>query len=183
VKSGWATAVLLTGSRQAPRVLDRRTIEFCDPAIPESRQPYHAAMGKLQTDETKIGRLQDVITRTACRSVTELIEGYRRAGHRIRAAGLVVGSEIDPATVANPHIRAHALEGRLFRTVLEEALRSLGLSCSVIIERNAYAHAAEILGRPEDDLKQAVAKLGGPLGGPWRADEKTVSLAAWLALR
>jgi hypothetical protein len=114
--------------------------------------------------------------------VTELLRDWRDRGDRIRVAGLVVGSEIDPATVANPHIRAHALEGRLFRTVLEDALRSGGVSSLVIVERNAYARAAEVLRRPAVELKQCVAQLGRSLGGPWRADEKTATLAAWLAL-
>jgi hypothetical protein len=37
-------------------------------------------------------------------------------------AGLVVGSDSDPAVIMNPHIRVHAAEGRLFRTVIEQAL-------------------------------------------------------------
>jgi hypothetical protein len=182
VKSGWATAVLVCGPVESPQVHDRRTIDLCDPAVPASRQPHHAAMGTLQTDEDKVERLRKIITRAADRSVTELLRDWRDRGDRIRVAGLVVGSEIDPATVANPHIRAHALEGRLFRTVLEDALRSCGVSSSVIVERNAYAHAAEVLGRPVDELKKDVATLGRALGGPWRADEKTATLAAWLAL-
>src|SRR5256885_15185050 len=44
VKSGWATAVLLVGPARAPRVADRRVIELSDPAVPTSRQPYHAVM-------------------------------------------------------------------------------------------------------------------------------------------
>jgi hypothetical protein len=182
VKSGWATAVLLTGSAGSPQLIDRRALDLCDPAVPESRQPYHAAMGKLQTDDTKIGRLRKAISRAATQSVTELVEEYRNAGSRLRAAGLVIGSDIDPERITNPHIRAHALEGRLFRTVLEDALRSCGLSCSVMIERSAYAHGAQVLQQAEKDLKNLVAKLGGSLGSPWRADEKMACLAAWVAL-
>jgi hypothetical protein len=50
------------------------------------------------------------------RSVTELRKDYGNVGHWVRAAGLVIGSEIDPITIANSHIRAHAFEGQLFRT-------------------------------------------------------------------
>jgi hypothetical protein len=183
VKSGWATAVLVTGSAQSPRVVDRRTIQLCDAAIPESRQPYHAAMGKLQTDEAKVERLRKVVMRAADRSLTELVGDYRVSGHPVHAVGLVVGSALDPAKITNPHIRAHALEGQLFRTALEAAARSCSLACSVVVERNAYAHAAEILRRSEDDLKQMLAGFGRSLGGSWRADDKIASLAAWLALQ
>jgi hypothetical protein len=166
----------------SPQVLDRRTIDLCDPAIPESRQPYHARMGTLETDEAKLEQRRRVVIQAANRSVAQLLADYCNAGHRIRAAGLVVGSDMDPAKITNPHIRAHALEGRLFRTALEDALRSCGVSCLVIVERNAYSSAAAILKRTERDLKLTVGKLGRALGGPWRADEKTASLAAWLAL-
>jgi hypothetical protein len=182
VKSGWATAVLVAGSIQSPQVLDRRRIDLCDPAIPESRQPYHAGMGRLETDEAKVARLRQVVLRAANESVTELFKDYRNAGPLVRAVGLVVGSQIDPDRVANPHIRAHALEGRLFRTVLEDTVRSRGLPYSVIVERNAYTYASKILRRSEDDLRRLVAELGRSLGRPWRADEKMASLAAWLAL-
>ena len=182
VKSGWATAVLVGGSMESPQVLDRRAIDLCDLALAESRQPYHAAMGKLETDEAKVNRRRKVVSEAANRSITDLMKDYHNAGHRAGAAALVVGSDIDPARISNPHIRAHALEGRLFRTVLEDALRSVGLSCSVIVERKVYSQAAKILKRREEDLKRSLAQLGRQVGGPWRADEKTACLAAWLAL-
>jgi hypothetical protein len=182
VKSGLAVAVLVVGPLRSPRAIDRRVIELCDPAVPASRQPYHAAMGTLQTDQAKVDKLRKVITRAADRSVSDLMRDYQKAGHDIRAAGLVVGSLIDPATITNSHIRAHALEGRLFRGVLEDALRSRGVSRRVVVEREVYARSAEALGRSEQELKHAVAQMGRELGGPWRADEKTAALAAWLAL-
>jgi hypothetical protein len=182
VKSGWAAAVLVAGPGRSPRILDSRAIDLCDPAVPGSRQPYHARMGTLQTDEAKVKQLRQVISRAAERSVAKLIQDYRAAGQRVRAAALVVGSDKDPAKITNPHIRAHALEGRLFRTVLEEALKAGGLPSSVIVEKGAYARAAEVLVRSEDNLKGAVTDLGRGLGKPWRADEKVAALAAWMML-
>jgi hypothetical protein len=52
----------------------------------------------------------------------------------------------------------------------------------VVVERAVYARAAERLCRSEPELRRAVTELGRPLGGPWRADEKTATLAAWMAL-
>lgn len=182
VKSGWATALLVTGSVAAPRVAARGVVDLSDPAIPRTRQPYHAAMGTLQTDEARIKRLREVITRSARDSVRNLLEEFADFSCPIRAAGLVVGSTIDPAKVMNPHIRAHALEGQLFRTVLEGALRSCDIPCLVIVERTLYSGAAQSLLRTEADLKRAVAHLGRELHGPWRADEKAAALAGWLAL-
>ena len=185
VKSGWATAVLLAGPAAAPRVVDLRVIELSDPAVPTSRQPYHAVMGASGGDAgARLEKhLTKVVERVTRRSVRRLLQAYRRAGHPARRAGLVVGSVIDPARIANDHIRAHALEGRLFRTVLERAVRSFRLPCAVIVERGAYATAADRFKRPENDVKRAVTELGRAIAGPWRADEKTAALAAWMALR
>ncbi len=184
VKSGWATAVLLAGPAAAPRVVDRRIIELSDPAVPTSRQPYHAVMGASRDAGARVERhLTKVVERVTRRSVRRLLQDYRRAGHPARRAGLVVGSVIDPTRIANDHIRAHALEGRLFRTVLERAVRSFRLPCAVIVERRAYATAADRFKRRENDVKRAVTELGRAIEGPWRADEKTAALAAWMALR
>jgi hypothetical protein len=180
VKSGWATAVLLAGPVQTPQALRRRIVELSDPDVPESRQPYHAAMGKLEEDAVKIRRRTTVVRRVAARSVTELLKDFNAAGYPLQVAGLVVGSQIDPDSISNPHIRAHALEGRLFRSVLENALQAHGLSSSVFVERDIYSRAAALLARPEDDLKQALQGLGRSLGGPWRAEEKLAALAAWM---
>jgi hypothetical protein len=182
VKSGWATAVLLAGTVAAPRVLDRRTVDLSDPAVPGSRQPYHAGTGLLEEDEATLSRRLRVVQRVTAESVTGLVEAYRERSRTPRAAGLVVGSLIEPGSIANTHIRAHALEGRLFRTALAEALRSHGLPCTVEVERNVYARAAAVLGLAEDELKREVAGLGRAVSGPWRADEKLATLVAWMAL-
>jgi hypothetical protein len=182
VKSGWATAVLVAGPVRSPRVLDRRRAELSDPAVPASHQPYHAAMGTLQTDGAKVEQLRKVIVQAADRSVAELLHAYRDAGQQVATAALVVGSEIDPERITNPHIRAHALEGRLFRTVLEDALRSGGVPATVVVERDLYARAAQVLGRSEAELKRLATELGRAVGGPWRADEKAAALAACLTL-
>jgi hypothetical protein len=176
-------AVLLGGSAQTPAVLDRRVIDLCDPGIPETRQPYHAAMGKLETDEAKIQRRRKVVVRAAEQSVCQLIKEHAANDISVRGAALVVGSQNDPAKIANPHIRAHALEGQLFRTVLEDALRSSEVRSIVVRERDLYKRAAEVFGRSEQELKVEVATLGRGRKGPWRADEKAACLAAWVARR
>ena len=88
---------------------------------------------------------------------------------------------IDPATVGNPHIRAHASEGKLFRSVLESALKAHGISCEVIVDKHLAVKAAAGLKRGDADIRGVVAGFGKALGGPWRADEKAAAAAAWLA--
>lgn len=183
VRSGRAIAVLLAGSPDAPELVDARVVALADPAVPQSVQPYHAALRDHQLRDLRAAeRLAGIVRRATGRSVAAVLDDYRTRGHRIRAAALVIGSLTDPATIANQHMRAHALEGTLFRTVLEDALRSAGLSCSLIIERTAYTDAAAALSRRAENLKRAVADLGRGRSGHWRADEKLATLAAWTTL-
>ena len=115
--------------------------------------------------------------------MADLLQRSTGIGYTIRRAGLVVGSQINPDTIANPHIRAHALEGRLFRTTLEDSLRSRGIHCSLFTERDAYAVAAKSLGLSTGRVRDMLENLGRAVAGPWRADQKLAALAAWMALR
>jgi hypothetical protein len=97
-------------------------------------------------------------------------------------AGLVVGSDCDPAVILNPHIRVHAAEGRLFRTVIEQALTHSGIPSSTFVERMLLAHAARVLRQSPAQLKKVVARLRPAAAERWRAEEKVATLAAWLLL-
>jgi hypothetical protein len=121
-----------------------------------------------------VKRLVKAVERFAHRSVARLLADYRAAGYRVRAAGIVVGSVIDPARIPNDHIRAHAEEGRLFRRVVEEGLRKGRVSARVMVEKELWVKGAR--------LRKRVAALGENVEGPWRAEEKAAALAAWMAL-
>ena len=182
VKSGWATAVLLKDSAHLPRLCDVRRIDLSDPQLPETRQPYHAAMGRLETDTKKISRRVDVVRRITEKSIAKLLAGYRQNGYSIRRAALVVGSRIDPASVANPHIRAHAFEGRLFRSVLEKSLQTHRIRTEVVLERDAYAQAAIQLEQSDENVRRMVQNFSRETEAPWRAEQKLAAVAAWSAL-
>jgi len=100
-----------------------------------------------------VSRLVAVVEDQAARSVPELLARCAGEGWILRRAGLVVGSDADPAGIANDHIRAHAEEGRLFRRVLEKALVDAGLTVTVTPEKQLYSAAASQLGRPEARLR------------------------------
>ena len=182
VKSGWAAVALLTGSIDSPRLRDNRMIDLSDPQFPETLQPYHAAMGKLETDTKKTNRRREIVQHVTKQSVTKLLTDYRRHGYATARAALVVGSQIDPATIANPHIRAHALEGQSFRSVLEQALSSHGIRTAILLERNAYETAAVQLKKSVDEVRRTIQNFGRFTHGPWRAEQKLAALAAWVAL-
>jgi hypothetical protein len=182
VKSGWAGAVLLAGTATSPRVLDSQRIDLSDPAIPESRQPYHAGFATARTSGPVLSRLIASVERFGRQSVTGLIRQYQTVEHELRGAGVVVGSLVDPARIGNEHIRIHALEGRLFRGVVEDAVARNKLACSIWRERDLYGFAAKMFKRPEEDLRGTMAAVGRGIAGSWRAEQKAAALAAWLVL-
>jgi hypothetical protein len=183
VKSGYAIAVTLSGPAKSPAAVARRMVELCDPDQADTRQPFHHDFYTHEEDRRELTRRMRIVRRCAKHSVDRLIGEMRAAGfaRSVRAA-LVVGSVIDPKQVANPHIRAHASEGQLFRTVLEDALNAHGIACDVIVEKQLAARAVSDLKRRDADIRSAVAAFGKALGGPWRAEEKAASAAAWIAL-
>jgi hypothetical protein len=182
VKSGWASTVLVTGSAASIQVIDSRRIELSDPALPEGRQPYHAGFGTARASGAELSRLVSAVERFGHESVTGTIDGYRRGGHQLRGLGIVVGSTIDPDTIANAHIRIHALEGRLFRQIVETAAAERQLPCWIWRERELYAVAAGWLHRQESSLRKALTACGDRSSGSWRAEHKAAALAAWLVL-
>lgn len=182
VKSGWAALVLITGELLPPTVLDSCRIELCDPAEPESLQPYHAMEGRTESAGRKeSARLVKLVMRQGVDSVTQQIKSYQRKGYRIKKAGIVVGSLIDPSKISNEHIRWHALEGQLFRKVVEEGLRSFRLPFEEIIERSLYESAEKILKQSKNRIQKTLVEIGHEVEGPWRSEQKSACLAAWIA--
>ena len=115
--------------------------------------------------------------------MTAMIRNYTIAAERpLAGAGVVVGSLIDPERIANAHIRIHALEGQLFRDVVQEAARRSALPCSIWRERDLYAAATVALGKPDPHIRRTVAALGRSVDSPWRAEQKAATVAAWLVL-
>jgi hypothetical protein len=182
VKSGRAVFVLLEGSIRAPRLRQSDVINLSDPRNPETRQPYHAAMGKLETNAATLKRRVQSVRHATEKSIADLIQRCAEDGCGIHRAALVVGSVIYPESIANPHIRAHALEGGLFRTVLEDALRSRGIQCAIFTERDVYPTASNLLGQSPVQIGRTITELGRSATGPWRADQKVAAVTAWTSL-
>ncbi len=183
VKTGRATAIVVAGSAAEPRAISRHALELWDPDVPDSKAPYHAGL-PLDGEEARVvvEHACEAARAVALRVLQELVAALRADGIQAADVALVVGSDADPAKLGNPHVRAHASEGRLFREVLEDAARACGLPSRAIVERDLYAEAEKALGRSAEDLRRAVTSLGASLGRPWRAEEKTAALAAWLTL-
>ena len=181
VKSGWACAVLVAGTAAAPRVVDSRRVEISDPDLPDSKQPYHAGFGTARDAGDELKRLVASVKSLGRKSVGSVIRDYQKRGE-LRAAGVVVGSLIDPKTIGNDHIRIHAMEGQLFRSVVIDAAETAGLKCDVVRERDLYGAAATALKKPEAAIRKTLTELGRNVDGGWRTEQKAAALSAWLLL-
>jgi len=182
VKSGWASAVLVAGPRAAPQVIDCRRAELSDPSVPDSRQPYHDGFGTARREGPELSRLLASVRAFGLLSVREVLVRFQACGYDLVGAGIIVGSLTAPETIQNDHIRIHALEGHLFRQVVEESLSRSRVSSSVWRERDLHGLASKVLGLSEPALRAELTALGKPVGGPWRVEQKVATLAAWLRL-
>ena len=184
VKTGRAIAVALAGPAANPRILFRREVLLCDPNVRESRQPYHGAiMPFVPATPAAVARGKQAAQRVAITAVRQLVKEFSAAGSKLVGVGLVVASNPDLRRIGSSHVRAHALEGIFFREVLEAGARACRVPSTLILEREALARAADRLRRPTAGLRRALACFGKEMGSPWRAEEKSAALAAWLALK
>jgi hypothetical protein len=183
VKSGWAMSVLLAGPASSPNLLGCRSVLLSDPNEPQSKQPYHAALDLPEKEGVAIVRkLRKIVIDAAEHSVSELLKRASELKCSVGGAALVVGSLVDPASLHNDHMRAHGLEGQLFRTALEDAIRAHDIRCNVLVEKTAYETVAKTVHKSPAETKRAIAMLGDSHNGSWRAEEKLAALAAWMSL-
>jgi hypothetical protein len=183
VKTGRAIVVALAAPAANPQILFRREVQLCDPKVPESRQPYHGGiMPFVPAAPHTVARGRKAAEKTAVAVVKALSAELHAAGYPLAGVTLVVASNPDIHRIGSPHVRAHALEGILFREVLEAGARACRVPSAIVLERQALAHTASALRRREGDLRRSLAQWGAQIGSPWRAEEKSAALGAWLAL-
>lgn len=183
VKTGRAIAVALAGPAGNPELLLRREVQLCDSNVPESRQPYHGAiMPFVPAKPEAVARGKKAAQRVAVAAVRGLAQELRAAGFHLAGIGLVVASNPDVAKIGSSHVRAHALEGIFFREVLEAGARACRVPSTSVLEREVLGRASAGLRRREGELRRALARFGEQIGRPWRAEEKSAALGAWLAL-
>jgi hypothetical protein len=183
VKTGRATAVVMTGPASAPRVLSRKSLQLWDPAVPESHQPWHAEF-ELPAEESAliVPKALEAVERVALSALRELVGEVQTGQGAILGISLVEGSATDPESIHNPHMRAHAREGQLFPQALAAAARTMRIPAVMMVESEVFASAAAKLGKSPDAVKVAVTEMGRAVGKPWSAEEKCAAAAAWITL-
>ena len=185
--SGWAAAVLIAGTADAPRVVLRERLELCDARLAGSRQPYHELEGlPLGEARRRLVRFETSATRAARSALTALRGRARAVRVEPRAVGILDSSGrsgVPLAAILASHALIHTADGNHFRDALERAAFALGMSVQRIPQRELTAQAAPLaMRRSPEELAESLKALGRGLGSPWGADQKSAALFAWLLL-
>ena len=182
-KTARAIAVVLGGSIDSPVVVTKTEFKLADPKVPATAQPYHEVMD-LPWDESQIAVRTSAaqIEAIARIALAQLIEELRKEGMKISGVGIVGAKDRDLARIGNPHIRAHAAEGVLFRRVLDLAADANGLRREIFPDREFDQIAKDRVGREVAAVRRKMKDLGRTVTPPWRVDEKQAATAAWLVL-
>ncbi len=182
-KTGRAIAVVIGGTRQSPIVLSKSEIKLTDPKIRATAQPHHVVMDlPWEQAQRKVKPYANAIERAATKALGKLISAQLENGKTVVALGVVGAPDRDLARIGNPHIRAHAAEGVLFRRVIELGAESNGLAWQRFSDRDFDQAVAPLLGRKDAGIRQIISDLRRSVPAPWRTEEKQAAMAAWLVL-
>jgi hypothetical protein len=174
--SGWAAMVAVAGTMDALRVLERRPIAIADPAMPGSKQPYHAAAElPPRKAEALVRKAIESSRALGLEALAAAVKALRAQGHEVAGCGVVLGSGKElpglPGILAS-HALIHTAEGGMFRDILMWAAQQHGLPVTGVREKDLDAAALERIG--------SFGKLIGP---PWTQDQKYATVAALMALQ
>ena len=182
-KTARAIAVVLGGPAGAPVVLHKTEIKLMDPKVPATAQPYHVIMDMPGPQWPKaVSKSAQAIERVAAKALAKMIKELEANGNKVTGVGVVGAPDRDLARIGNPHIRAHAGEGILFRRVLEVGAEANRLKWRSFSDRDFDQAAAAVVGGDYSKMKRKVDDLRQSVSAPWRADEKQAAMAAWVVL-
>lgn len=180
-KTGRAIVVVLGGPPESPVVLRKTEIKLFDPRVPATQQPYHVVMELPWPQwERAVSKTAKAIERVTARALAELISELPE--HQPIGIAVVGAPDRELARIGNPHIRAHAAEGVLFRHVLELGAKANGVKCRAFSDRDFDKAAAAKLNQNYLKVRHSIDNLRKSVSPPWRTDEKQAAIAAWMVL-
>jgi hypothetical protein len=171
-KTGRAIAVAVSARETTPIFVGRWEVALHDPRIPATGQPYHEVMALPWPEaEAQVLQYARQIEAIAIRELGKLKNELHSKMFELTAVGIVGSPSRNLVKIGNPHIRAHAAEGILFRRVLEVAAQEHRIKYCSFSEKD--------LGLDENSIKAVTGELGRNAAKPWRADERAAAAAAW----
>jgi len=167
-KTGRAIAVVLASPLE---YICREELALCDA---RTRQPYHDVM-ELPWSESIVAVKPAIarIEKIATAELRRFIEAVESRGFEVAGIGVVGPADRNLERIGNPHIRAHAAEGVLFRAVIETAAKANRVASTSFVDPGDAISAAQ---RKKIDGMKVIA------GPPWRADQKSAAMAACAVL-
>jgi hypothetical protein len=176
--SAVAVAVRDTG-RGEPALLGRWTVDLTGGLVPD--QVFHAVRDRDGAAAVRqVEEAIRVVKRVAAQRLEELVVGLPGVAPIGVVVGVVTADQELTATVAEAlqsHPLMHAAEGALYREALVDAAADSGLAVTVLPRRIADQQL-----RADAPVAQAVQRLGGAAGPPWRKEHKRAAAAALAAL-
>ena len=183
-KTGRAIAVALARGDSVPTYVARWEVRLYDPLLPATGLPHHEVMELPWIEAQSAARpFENRIEIIATNALAALLSELSSKGCSVTSVGVVGSPDRNLERIGNPHIRAHAAEGILFRRVLEVAAAAHKLRWRSFSDRDFENLAVSELGRDPQEIKRVLAVIGLSAGKPWRADERAAATAAWLTLR
>lgn len=168
VKTGRALCVALAGTQRAPQGVLREEVYLADRGDPDTVHPYHLALEGRESDaQTAAARARECGS-AALASLLQRLEGSPSG------VGVAVNNHTPPERITSPHMRAHSLEGWLYREICEALALDLGLEP----DTRSQAELKPALER----AARVISQLGAEFGAPWNADYKLAGVSAWLKL-
>jgi hypothetical protein len=167
--------VAVTGSMDAPRVLERRRIAIADAELAGSKQPYHAAAElPFPKAEALVRKAIESSRGLAAEAMEAAVKALRAQGHEVAGCGILLGSGKPLpglAKILASHALIHTAEGEMFREVLVWAARARGLAVTGVREKELDAPAVK-----------RVSSFGKLIGPPWTQDQKYATVVGLMAL-
>src|SRR5206468_8839819 len=160
-KTARAIAIALKLNDGAPAYLDRWEVALYDPKLPATGQPHHEVMELPWSDaQPAVRPLERRIEAIAIKVVAGLLNDVSSKGFKVCAVGVVGSPDRQLESIGNPHIRAHAAEGILFRRVLEIAAAEHKLHWRSFSDRAFYELSFPELRRTPREIKNTLAAIG-----------------------
>jgi hypothetical protein len=189
---GWAATSVVVPGKNGLRVLRTDRIESAEPGDREASEPFHVAGGfhglrrvpRPADPKAVRDRGLRMQRRQTERAVRRLAKALEHDGFRLTCAGILVsrGRPADDLERAiGSHTQIHIEEGLAVRESFRLALAAIGARNRDLDQKTVWSIASDALKRSPAAVQAALREALPENAGPWRKEEKTAALAAWIA--
>ena len=189
---GWACAAAVLIDGGIPTAVRTFRLTTGDRAHPESIEPYHAAAGyrgarRVEPPADPERVVREGLRRQRRHTSADLARllGQLEDWPAPRRAALFVGRGREGSSLERilaSHAQIHVAEGNAVRESIRRALAGPDITVLEVDRRDVAADVRARLGLEEAAASQRLKGLCPDNGGPWRQEERSCALAAWLSL-